>query len=382
MILLTDDLASRFFEIFNSWSNPIFLIVFIALIIIIIIFFLNRFLITPLEQEHIREKKEIELRNSRMMALFAELDPDPVIRVDMNGKVNFFNEAAAKLLKINIGDLVPGKIFNIPQQDFKDKVLNDVSYSFPFQFNSVYYNVLMKGNSGLGIAQFYLRDISEIKNLEIKLKQLSNYLQNQLDEERYRIAHELHDSIAQDLYLIQMGLRKLSDESNHSLLSLLQPIKSQLETTTIELRRIIYDLKPKILEEMGLEPALQTLCNNVTKETGLNGSIEIVGSIQRLDKKMEIYFYRIIQEAISNIIKHSQATEFSVVLLKDKDIIRTIISDNGCGIKEDNVDTNTLTGFGLMNIKERTEGLGGVLKIDSSENEGFTLITEIPLYQN
>ena len=164
MILFTDDLASRFFEIFNSWSNPIFLIVFIALIIIIIIFFLNRFLITPLEQEHIREKKEIELRNSRMMALFAELDPDPVIRVDMNGKVNFFNEAAAKLLKINIGDLVPGKIFNIPQQDFKDKVSNDVSYSFPFQFNGVYYNVLMKGNSGLGIAQFYLRDISEIKN--------------------------------------------------------------------------------------------------------------------------------------------------------------------------------------------------------------------------
>lgn len=147
------------------------------------------------------------------MALFAELDPDPVIRVDIDGKVNFFNEAAAKLLKINLGDIIPEKIFNIKLADFSNKILANESYSFPFQFNGVYYNVLMKGNSGLRIAQLYLRDISEIKNFEIKLKQLSNYLQNQIDDEQYRIAHELHDGIVQDLYLVQMGLRKLTDES-------------------------------------------------------------------------------------------------------------------------------------------------------------------------
>lgn len=382
MTLIADNISSRFFEILFSWSNPFFLIIFLTLIIVSLVFFINRYLVKPLEQKHIQEKKELELRNSRMMALFAELDPDPVIRVDIDGKVNFFNDAAAKLLKINLGDIIPEKIFNIKLADFSNKILANESYSFPFQFNGVYYNVLMNGNSGLRIAQLYLRDISEIKNLEIKLKQLSNYLQNQIDEERYRIAHELHDGIAQDLYLVQMGLRKLTDGSYENIIPLLQPIKSQLENTTIELRRIIYNLKPKILEEMGLEPALRTLCNNVIKETGLLGSIEIIGLDQRLDKKMEIYFYRIIQEAISNIIKHSGATEFSVILLKDKSIIRTIITDNGCGLKDDKNNSSTLNGFGLMNMKERTEGFGGILKIDSSAGDGFTLITEIPFNQN
>jgi signal transduction histidine kinase len=382
MLLLEDKFSERFFDILTSWSNPFFLIIFITIIIIILIFFINRYLLKPLEERHIQEKKEIELKNSRMMALFAELDPDPVIRIDADGRINFFNQAASDLLKIEMGKRLPENLFKIPLSELDKKIKSDESFSFPFQYNGVHYNVLMKGNASLGIVQFYLRNISQIKNLEIKLKQLSNYLQNQLDEERNRIAHELHDGIVQDLYLIQMGLRNLSAESFENILSLLNPIKSQLENTTEELRRIIYDLKPKILDEMGLEPALQTLCSNVIKETGLKGSIEILGLNQRLDKKLETCFYRIIQEAISNIVKHSGANEFSVILIKEKENIRTIITDNGCGFNENNIVTDAKSGFGLLNIKERTEGFGGVLKIDSSENQGLTLIAEIPIQQN
>lgn len=382
MQLLLDNLNSRFFDILISWSNPFFLIIFITMIIVLLIFFINRYLVKPLEQRHIQEKKEIELRNSRMMALFAELDPDPVIRVDLNGKVIFFNAAASNLLNIEIGDVIPEKIFNIPLVELVKKISSDESYSFPFQYNEIHYNVLLKGNAPLRIAQFYLRDISEIKNLEVKLKQLSNHLQNQLDEERYRIAHELHDGIVQDLYLVQMGLRKISEDPYLNMMPILQQVNSQLENTTQELRRIIYDLKPKILDELGLEPALRTLCNNVIKETGIMGSIEFIELNERLDRKLELYFYRIIQEAISNIVKHSGASEFSVILIKDKKTIRAMITDNGCGLKENNIVTGAKSGFGLLNIKERTEGFGGVLKIDSSENNGLTLIAEIPIQQN
>ena len=84
------------------------------------------------------------------------------------------------------------------------------------------------------------------------------------------------------------------------------------------------------------------------------------------------------QEALSNIVKHSGATEFGIILVKDDKLVRIIITDNGCGlvIKDDH---NEKFGFGLINMKERTEGLGGIFKINSLENEGLTIIAEVPL---
>ena len=382
MMQTADNYNSLFYDIINSWSNPFFLIIFIAVTVVILLYFINRYLVKPLERKHIQEKKEIELRNSKMMAQFAELDPDPVLRVNYEGKVIFFNKAAYSLLKIEIGTILTDKIFNLSLPDLQKKIELNESYSFAFPFNGVHYNVLLKGNADLGIVQFYLRDISGIKNLEIKLKQLSTHLQNQLDEERFRIAHELHDGIVQDLYFVQLGLRRMSDESAENIIALLQPIEFHLENTTEELRRIIYDLKPKVLDEMGLEPALRTLCNNISKESGISGSIQIIGLNQRLNKKLEIYFYRLIQEAISNIVKHSGASEFSVIIMKDKEILRTIITDNGCGIIDNEKIEGENSGFGLLNMKERTEGFNGVLKIDSSETNGLTIIAEIPFRQD
>lgn len=375
MILATDSTTNHFIEILGSWSNPLILILFFITIVFFILFFINRHLIKPLEQKHILEKKEIEIKNGRMMALFAELDPDPVIRVDVDGKVNFFNEAASKLLSIKENEFIPESILKISQKELGEMVASDSTLSFILERNGVHYNVLMKGDSALNIAQLYLRDISVIKNLEIKLKQLSNHLQNQLDEERFRIAHELHDGIVQELYLVQLGLSNMSDSK---LLEQISTIKSQVESATEELRRIIYDLKPKVLDEMGLEPAIRTLCNNVSIESGIAGSVQVIGLSERFDKKLEIYFYRIIQEAVSNIAKHSGATEYSVIVSKDSERIRTIVSDNGRGLKNDN-GQEIKTGFGILNMKERTEGFGGVFKIDSIENEGLTLITEIPI---
>lgn len=377
MILLSDNTTSQFIEILSSWSNPFLLILFFSIVILLVLFFINRHLIKPLEEKHIQEKKELELKNNRMMALFAELDPDPVVRIDSDGKVNFNNQSASDLLEIAPGDIIFDKFSIIEPQKLIELIGADSRYTFPFDFNGVHYNVVMQGNSALRIAQLYLRDISVIKDLETKLKQLSNYLQYQLDEERFRIANELHDGIIQDLYLVKMGIRKLSKQNS---IELIDMISSQVETVTEELRRIIYDLKPRILDELGLEPALQSLCNNVVKESGINGSIKVVGINSRLSKKVELFFYRVIQEALSNIVKHSGATEFGVILTKDDNLMRAMVIDNGCGLKKTEV-IYTNSGFGLINMKERTEGFGGVFKLHSTENEGLTITAEIPVPQ-
>jgi signal transduction histidine kinase len=172
-------------------------------------------------------------------------------------------------------------------------------------------------------------------------------------------------------------MNKIEEENRLDQDAHMESVKSQLKSLSDELRRIIYDLKPKVLDEMGLEPALNTLCNNVSAESGITGSIQLIGFNGRLNKKHELFFYRIIQEGLSNIIKHSGASEFSVFMVKNDSSIKAIITDNGCGLKEKNSDDNTKH-FGLMNIRERTEGLGGTLKINSNTNEGVTLIAEIP----
>src|SRR4030065_1954172 len=109
MLQIADNYNSLFYDIVSSWTNPFLLIIFIAVTVVMLLYFLNRYLVKPLEQKHIQEKKEIELRNSKMMALFAELDPDPVLRVDHEGKVNFFNNAAYALLNIKAGTIITDK---------------------------------------------------------------------------------------------------------------------------------------------------------------------------------------------------------------------------------------------------------------------------------
>lgn len=378
MIRAAEDIHPRFIDILLSWSSPLFLILFILIVVILILYFIKRYLLIPTEQKHIQEKKEIELKNSRMMALFSELDPDPVIRVNLNGNIIFFNEAAGKLFSISEGSKLPDAKFRLKPSEIENIINKDNKHSFQTEINGIHYNVLIIGNSHLGIAQIYLRDISAVRSLELKLKQLSNHLQNQLDEERFRIAHELHDGIVQELYLVQMGINKVEEASGLAGNEVLESVKLQLRAVSEELRRLIYNLKPKVLDELGLEPALKTLVNNVINETGISGSVDILGIGTRLDKKLEIYFYRIIQEALSNIIRHSGASEFSVFLMKDNGTIRAIITDNGCGLVEDTTH-NINSGFGLINMKERTEALGGIIKLDSTLNEGLTLIAEIPI---
>ena len=111
----------------------------------------------------------------------------------------------------------------------------------------------------------------------------------------------------------------------------------------------------------------------------LRGSLNIFGIEERLNPRLEIALFRIVQEAINNIIKHSQAMEFSVQLVKRGNDLKMFIYDDGIGFNSNNSGIN---GFGLINIKERVESFKGVFKIDSTENNGTLLVIEIPLELN
>lgn len=373
---------SQYTKLLFSLNDPVYYTILFIILLFILLYFIFKYIVFPLQRKHLAEKHELELKNARLMALFAELDPDPVIRIDINGIIIFSNDSAKQLLP----DELTGKSIReiIPQIYFPidDYIKSDKSKNITHSFNSRNYSILFRGISSLDIAQIYFHDITEKIEYENRLKDLSNNLQNKIEEDRMRIARELHDGIGQNLLLLKMSLIK----NYHDILlktgkeSTFNETINSLESTIKELKSILFNLKPSILEEMGLGPSLTSLVNKISDGSNVKGSLNIFGLEKRMDKKLELTLYRIVQEAINNILKHSEATEFSIQLIQKNDMIRILISDDGVGFQSANKKTNG--GLGLINIRERVESYRGNFKIDASPGYGTLLIVEIPLELN
>jgi signal transduction histidine kinase len=384
--------VEQFLDVLFDFNNPIYYSILATVFIIVLVYFFYYYIIFPLNKKHIIEKKELELKQVRLMALFADLDPDPVLRVDDAGNIIYTNNAAKELAEFagvqghNISELLPDLNATIAEIIKSNSNLTHSTY-----INNKYYMITLRGNLFLNIAQIYLHDISDRKKFENrlrysrkKLKYLSHHLINVIEEERQRIASELHDSIGQNMLFLRMKLQNMevpvynngSNEEYDSLINL-------FESTIKDLRNVIHDLKPKILEEMGLAPALLYLCDRVSIESKIEGKVDATGFEKRFDLKKEIALYRVVQEALNNIIKHSGAKHFNVQLVKAEKVIRIIISDDGKGFDSEKYSRMGNMpgegGYGLLNMRERISNLNGIFKIDSSKNTGTIIITEIPL---
>ena len=380
------DEFQEYLKLLSDPGNPVYFSLF--LILALFFLFVFKYIIAPLRKKHLIEKKELELKNVRLMALFAELDPNPLIRVDEKGIIIHSNDAAKALGKDfsiegkNIHNIIAS--INFPIKDYIEKnksiVINEA-------INNKFYSIHLRGISYLNIAQIYFDDLTERKMYEeelqisrTKLRELSGHLRDTLEDERQRISRELHDSIGQNLHLIRMKLRDNGLLNETNILSKDRDVLlTSIEISINELKEIIYNLKPKILEEMGVGIALKMLVKKISEETGISGSVDISGSEERLDKKLELTLYRLTQEALSNIVKHSMAKEFNIQLIYKEDSVRLLISDDGAGFDINNISNKKyFSGFGLLNMQERIQTYNGKLKIDSSPGCGTITIIEIP----
>ncbi len=370
---------NEYIKLLFSLNDPIYYSILFTVIIFMLIYLFFKQIIFPLQRKHINETSALELKNAKLMALFAELDPDPVIRTDMDGKIIYTNDSAKHL--VSSGDIT-GKLINeiIPPIDIPiiDYITTDRSVSFLFNSGNANFSVLFRGISSLKIAQLYFHDITEKIENEKKLKSFSGSLQNKIEQERQRIAGELHDGIGQDLLLLKMDLinNYNSEIKNGDGKEFLKGSINSLQKIIAELNVILFNLMPTTLKDMGLGPSLASMVNKINATGYIKGSLNIIGLNQRLNDKLEINLYRIIQEALSNIIKHSKANEFSIQFINKNKRIKILISDDGTGIP--NV-IKKQPGFGLINMKERVEYFNGIFKIETSEKNGTLLVIDIPL---
>jgi signal transduction histidine kinase len=342
-----------------------------------------KYVFLPLKRKHLLEKKELENDNLKMLEIFVEYDPNPIIRIDGNGGIVNLNRSARELFYIseeshkNIKDIIPEINMN-----FKEAISRNSNIQINATIRDRHFSVNFYGIKSLNRAQIYFMDLTDRTNQEKltqesekKFRSLSFYLQDYLETERQRIGMELHDNIGQNLFLLKL---KFDDASKNyeDFKDNYNNIVDSLNTTIYDLRNIMYDLKPKNLEDLGLDFAVRKLSDHIAKSTRKNGNVEIIGKPRRFDRELELYLYRIIQECLSNIIRHSQASEYNIQLLYSEKNLKIYISDNGIGFNMEKVDKDK--NYGLLNISERIKALKGTMKINSS-SEGTLLLFEIPL---
>jgi signal transduction histidine kinase len=191
--------------------------------------------------------------------------------------------------------------------------------------------------------------------------------------ERTRLARELHDETGQALTSILLGLRTVeeSDDPGAAVAELRELVVSTLQ----DVRRLAVELRPTVLDDFGLVSALERLTGTFTEQSGIEVDLAAEIGEARLPGDVETALYRIVQEALTNVVKHAHAGKVSIVLTRSAVAVTAVIEDDGRGLDPGKDDS----GLGLVGMRERLALLGGRLKLESTPESGTTIVAEVPL---
>lgn len=237
----------------------------------------------------------------------------------------------------------------------------------------------------VGIVEDF-KDISERKraerNLEEtgeRLRELTAHLQSIREEERSRIAREIHDELGQVLTALSLDVRWLQKRLPDELGDLQDKTNtmSELITTTVgSVSRICSELRPAILDDVGLSAAIEWQAGEFSSRTGIACNIESAPSQIKLSEELSVAIFRIFQETLTNIVRHAQATEVEVGLRLTPQEFSMRVCDDGIGMEE--AEPHKMDSFGLLGVEERVRGFGGELKVSTGCLGGACLNIVIP----
>lgn len=218
-----------------------------------------------------------------------------------------------------------------------------------------------------------------------RLQLLSHRLVEIQETERRFIAQELHDEAGQSLASLQIQLLVLEQQAKQpeAIVAGVAEMKKNVEEVAENLHRLASHLRPASLDHVGLLKALSQHVETISSQHKLIGQFEAIGPEKRLSPEVETAVYRIVQEALTNVVRHAQATRVDVILKQDSEKLIIIVEDNGIGFNPPTAASNGTVNdhLGLVGIRERAEMLGGILIIESSIGNGSTLKIEVP-YDN
>jgi two-component system, NarL family, sensor histidine kinase DevS len=195
--------------------------------------------------------------------------------------------------------------------------------------------------------------------------------------ERRRLARELHDETGQALTSILLGLKHMEEAKTPAdARTAAAALREQIVETLQSVRRLAVELRPSALDDFGLTPALERLAEAFGEQTGIAVDIQASLDTARLPEEVETALYRIVQEALTNVAKHAEATRVSVVVTRREDTVTAVVEDDGLGF---GAGGGSGAGLGLIGMRERVGLLGGRLAIESTEGAGTTVVAEVPI---
>jgi signal transduction histidine kinase len=195
--------------------------------------------------------------------------------------------------------------------------------------------------------------------------------------ERKRLARELHDETGQALTSVLLGLKAVEEAADaEEARAATARLRELIVGTLHDVRSLAVELRPAALDDFGLVPALERLTSTFTERTGIPVELEALLGEERLPPAVETALYRIVQESLTNVIKHSRASRVSVLLRRKRSSVAAVIEDDGVGFEPEEARDG---GLGLIGMRERIALLDGRLTIESSAQEGTSIVVEVPL---
>jgi signal transduction histidine kinase len=230
--------------------------------------------------------------------------------------------------------------------------------------------------------QHYSQLLAQSHQMQEQLRHLSRQLLQAQEEERKEISRELHDEIAQTLTGINVHLANLKNEAMVNTKGLEKKISRTqrlVEKSVNIVHRFARDLRPTVLDDLGLIPALHSFLKELTKRTGIHVRFTAVAEVEQLSSTRRTVLYRVAQSALANVAQHAKASRVRVSIRKFRDAIRMDVQDNGTGFEVERVlFAKRHQRLGLLGMRERVEMVGGSFSVESAPGKGTTIRSQIP----
>jgi two-component system sensor histidine kinase DegS len=229
-----------------------------------------------------------------------------------------------------------------------------------------------------------LSPLPETPMIDSETKQVTVRVIEAQEDERLRVSRQIHDGPAQtmtNLVLRAEICERLLDMDPLRAKTELSGLKSAVNTTLQETRRFIFDLRPMILDDLGLEPTLRRYMQQFVEKSKIEGGVTVNGLNGRLPLSLEVGLFRIVQEALANVAKYSHANQAQVSIEADGDVLTVTVEDDGAGFNVDESKLSAPKKTGLPGIRQRAEMFGGTMSIESAPGRGTRIVTTVPVEQ-
>jgi signal transduction histidine kinase len=231
--------------------------------------------------------------------------------------------------------------------------------------------------------QHYQQLLEKSQHMQEQLRHLSHQLLRAQEEERKEISRELHDQIAQTLTGINVHLATLKTEARANTSGLEKKISRTqrlVEQSVNIVHRFARELRPTVLDDLGLIPALRSLMSDFTKRTGILIGFRAFAGVEQLNSAKRTVLYRVAQSALSNVAQHAKANRVKVIIRKSRDTVRMDITDDGTGFEVERVlFAKRHKRLGCLGMRERVEMVGGSFSVESAPGKGTTIRAQIPI---